>query len=83
MFMMDNYDINILYEKHMQLEKKEHKRLFDSLHIQEIDIEKIEPYVYSEALGIKHLFFYFKGRKEAVPYYWLEKNTWHTFYTLG
>lgn len=66
MFMMDNYDINTVYEKYMQLNKKERKRLLDSLHIQGIDIEKIEPYVYLEAPGIKHLFFYFKGRREAV-----------------
>ena len=76
MFMMDNYDINTVYEKYMQLNKKERKRLLDSLHIQGIDIEKIEPYIYSEAPGIKHLFFYLKGRKEAVPYYLLEENTW-------
>lgn len=60
MFMMDNYDINTVYEKYMQLNKKERKRLLDSLHIHGIDIEKIEPYVYSEAPGIKHLFFYFR-----------------------
>ena len=56
MFMMDNYNINTVYEKYMQLNKKERKRLLDSLHIHGIDIKKIEPYVYSEAPGIKHLF---------------------------
>lgn len=76
MFMMDNYDINTVYEKYMQLNKKERKRLLDSLHIQGIDIERIEPYVYSKVPGIKHL-FYFRGRKEAVSYYLLEENTWH------
>lgn len=78
MFMMDNYNINTVYEKYMQLNKKERKRLLDSLHIHGIDIKKIEPYVYSEAPGIKHLFFYFRGRKEAVPYYLLEENIWRT-----
>lgn len=38
MFMMDNYDINTVYEKYMQLNKKERKRLLDSLHIQGIDM---------------------------------------------
>lgn len=55
MFIMNNYDINTIYEKYMQLNKKGRKRLLDSLYIQGIDIEKNEPYVYSEAPGIKHL----------------------------
>ena len=39
-------------------------------------IVRIQPYAYSEASGIKHLFFYFEGSREAVPYFLLESSVW-------
>lgn len=41
-------------------------------------IVRIQPYAYSEAPGIKHLFFYFEGSREAVPYFLLEPSVWQT-----
>lgn len=38
----------------------------------------LQPYAYSEAPGIKHLFFYFEGSREAVPYFLLEPSVWQT-----
>ena len=39
-------------------------------------IVRIQPYAYSEAPGIKHLFFYFEGSREAVSYFLLESSVW-------
>ena len=43
-----------------------------------LPIVRIQPYAYSEAPGIKHLFFYFEGSREAVPYFLLEPSVWQT-----
>ena len=44
---------------------------------QGINIVKIEAYEYTDAPGIKHLFFYFAGdSKKAIPYFMLDKKVW-------
>ena len=38
---------------------------------------KIEAYEYSDAPGIKHLFFYFaEDSKKAIPYFMLDSKVW-------
>lgn len=51
------YDINAIYTKYKQLTKKQRQQLLAALQSQGIDIVKIEDYEYSDAPGIKHLFF--------------------------
>ena len=71
------YDINTIYTKFKQLTKKQRQQLLVALQSQGINIVKIEAYEYSDAPGIKHLFFYFEeDRKKAVPYFMLEKEIW-------
>ena len=53
------YDINTIFTKYKQLMKKQRQQLLAALQPQGINIVKIEAYEYSDAPGIKHLFFYF------------------------
>ena len=52
------YDINTIYTKYKQLTKKQRQQLLAALQSQGINIVKIEAYEYSDAPGIKQLFFY-------------------------
>lgn len=71
------YDINTIYTKYKQLSKKQRQQLLATLQSQGINIVKIEAYEYSEAPGIKHLFFYFaEDSKKAIPYFMLDKEVW-------
>ena len=71
------HDINTIYTKYKQLSKKQRQQPLAALQPQGINIVKIEAYEYSDAPGIKHLFFYFEeDRKKAVPYFMLEKEIW-------
>lgn len=79
--MKNLYDIDTVYQKYKSLSKRQRVRLLSLLHSRGIAIVRIEPYVYSEARGIKHLFFYFEGSSEAVPYYLLEPSVWQTVQT--
>ena len=74
---MKSYDIDTLYQKYKSLNKRQRVRLLSRLQAQGIAIVRIQPYAYSEAPGIKHLFFYFEGSREAVPYFLLESSVWH------
>lgn len=73
---MKSYDIDTLYQKYKSLNKRQRVRLLSRLQAQGIAIARIQPYAYSEAPGIKHLFFYFEGKREAVPYFLLEPSVW-------
>lgn len=73
---MKSYDIDTLYQKYKSLNKRQRVRLLSRLQAQGIAIVRIQPYAYSEASGIKHLFFYFEGSREAVPYFLLESSVW-------
>ena len=53
------YDINTIYTKYKQLTKMQRQQLLAALQSQGINIVKIEAYEYTDAPGIKHLFFYF------------------------
>ena len=71
------YDINTIYTKYKQLTKKQHQQLLAALQSQGIDIVKIEAYEYSDAPGIKHLFFYFaENSRKAIPYFMLDSEVW-------
>ena len=66
------YDINTIYTK-----KKQRQQLLAALLSQGINIVKIEAYEYSDAPGIKHLFFYFaEDSKKAIPYFMLDSKEW-------
>lgn len=73
---MKTYDIDTLYQKYKSLNKRQRVRLLSRLQARGIAIVRIQPYAYSEAPGIRHLFFYFEGSPEAVPYFLLEPSVW-------
>ncbi len=71
------YDINTIYSRYKQLTKKQRQHLLATLQSQGLDIVKIEAYEYSDAPGIKHLFFYFsEDSKKAIPYFMLNSKVW-------
>ena len=71
------YDINTIFTKYKQLTKKQRQQLLAALQSQGIDILKIEAYEYTDAPGIKHLFFYFaEDSRKAIPYFMLESEVW-------
>ena len=71
------HDINTIYTKYKQLSKKQRQQLLATLQSQGINIVKIEAYEYSDAPGIKHLFFYFaEDSKKAIPYFMLDNEVW-------
>ena len=71
------YDINTIYTKYKQLTKKQRQQLLAALLSQGINIVKIEAYEYTDAPGIKHLFFYFaEDSKKAIPYFLLTPKVW-------
>ena len=70
-------DINTIYTKYKQLTKKQRQQLLATLQSQGINIVKIEAYEYSDAPGIKHLFFYFaEDSRKAIPYFMLDNEVW-------
>ena len=70
-------NINTIYTKYKQLTKKQRQQLLATLQSQGINIVKIEAYEYSDAPGIKHLFFYFaEDSKKAIPYFMLDNEVW-------
>ena len=73
---MKTYDIDTLYQKYKSLNKRQRVRLLSRLQARGIAIVRIQPYAYSEAPDIRHLFFYFEGSPEAVPYFLLEPSVW-------
>lgn len=71
------HDINTIYTKYKQLSKKQRQQLLATFQSQGINIVKIEAYEYSDAPGIKHLFFYFaEDNKKAIPYFMLDNEVW-------
>ena len=71
------YDINTIYSRYKALSKKQRQHLLATLQSQGLDIVKIEAYEYSDAPGIKHLFFYFsEDSKKAIPYFMLDSKVW-------
>lgn len=69
-------DIQTLHARLSSLTARQRKRLVASLRGQGIPLRDIRPFVYPEAPGIKHIFLYFEGKDEAVPYFEVEKEMW-------
>ena len=77
------YDINTIYTKYKQLTKKQRQQLLAALQSQGINIVKIEAYEYTDAPGIKHLFFYFaEDSRKAIPYFMLDSEVWEKIFQL-
>ena len=71
------YNIKDIYAHYKSLTKKQQREIIDTLQSQGINIVKIEAYEYSDAPGIKHLFFYFaEDSKKAIPYFMLDSEEW-------
>lgn len=71
---MKKFYIDKVYNAYIGLDAKQRKDLIRQLNSLDIPVTKIEAYTYSEAPGIKHLFFYLKGNKQPVPYFLLEEE---------
>lgn len=71
---MKQFDIEKVYEAYIHLDKAQRKELITRLNAEGIQVSKIEAYIYKDAPGIKHLFFYMKGCKETVPYFMMDKE---------
>lgn len=71
---MNKFDINKVYNTYIGLNANQRKDLIRQLNLLGIPVTKIEAYTYSEAPGIKHLFFYLKDNKQPVPYFLLEEE---------
>lgn len=71
---MKKFDINKVYNAYIGLNAKQRKDLIRQLNLLGIPVTKIEAYTYSEAPGIKHLFFYLKDNKQPVPYFLFEEE---------
>ncbi len=71
---MKQFDIERVYEAYTKLDKVQRKELITRLNAEGIQVSKIEAYIYKDAPGIKHLFFYMKGCKETVPYFMMDKE---------
>lgn len=71
---MKQFDIERVYEAYTKLDKAQRKEIIARLNAEGIPVSKIEAYTYKDAPGIKHLFFYLEGHKEAVPYFMMDKE---------
>lgn len=71
---MKKFYIDKVYNAYIGLDAKQRKDLICQLNSLDIPVIKIEAYTYPEAPGIRHLFFYFKGNKQPVPYFLLEEQ---------
>lgn len=71
---MTQFDIERVYEAYTKLDKAQRKELIARLNAEGIPVLRIEAYTYKDVPGIKHLFFYMKGSKDAVPYFMMDKK---------
>lgn len=71
---MNVFNIDKVYNAFCRLDKAQRKDFIARLNAEDIPVSKIEAYIYKDAPGIKHLFFYLEGNKEAVPYFLLEER---------
>lgn len=71
---MKQFDIERVYEAYTKLDKVQRKELIARLNSEGIPVLRIEAYIYKDAPGIKHLFFYLEGNKGAVPYFMMDMD---------
>lgn len=69
---MREFDVKRFFSLFSTMSSQERKSFLQALSAYRIT--DIECYTYPEVPGIKHVFFYFDGKKEAVPYFMLEKE---------
>lgn len=72
---MTSFDINTVFRAYTRLTRSQRRSLLFRLQASGIPVTRIEAYAYPEAPGIKHLFFHFSDRADAVPYYLLDAST--------
>lgn len=72
---MKKFYIDKVYNAYIGLDAKQRKDLIRQLNSLDIPVTKIEAYTYPEAPGIRHLFFYFNGNSNPIPYFLLEEAT--------
>lgn len=73
---MNRYTIEQIYQAYTALSKSQCKELIMKLRSLGLPLKKIETYVYSEAPGIKHLYFHFDKNPQSIPYFMLDPETW-------
>lgn len=73
---MSDFTIEQVYQKYSALSHVQRKQLLIQLRSSGIPLKKIEAFTYSEAPGIKHLFFYFDNAGEGIPYFMLDTEIW-------
>lgn len=78
---MKKFYIDKVYNAYVSLDAKQRKDLIRQLNSLDIPVTNIEAYTYPEAPGIRHLFFYFKGNSNLVPYFLLEEEILQMFTT--
>lgn len=71
---MKLFDIDKVYNAYIGLNTKQSKNLIRQLNLIGIPVTKIEAYTYPEAPCIRHLFFYFKGNDNPMPYFLLTER---------
>ncbi len=71
---MEHFDIKQIYDKYIQLNKAQRKNVLLQLRQEGMPIKAIEAYTYPEAQGLVHLFFYFEGTPEGIPYFQLTEK---------
>lgn len=71
---MKEFDVKRFFDSYSKKNRRERKAFLQALQSQGLHITDIACYAYPEAPGIKHVFFYFEGEKEPVPYFMLEKE---------
>ncbi|MCD7710449.1 MAG: hypothetical protein LUI04_03735 [Porphyromonadaceae bacterium] len=69
-----HFDIDRIYDLYSAMDRHQRKRVIERLRTKGIDLLDIQCYVYKEAPGIKHLFFRFKDKSEAIPYFMLSEE---------
>ena len=71
---MKEFEVKRFFDSYSKKNRRERKVFLQALQCQGLRITDIAYYAYPEAPGIKHVFFYFEGEKEPVPYFMLEKE---------
>ena len=71
---MKEFEVKRFFDSYSKKNHRERKAFLQALQCQGLRITDIACYAYPEASGIKHVFFYFEGEKEPVPYFMLEKE---------
>lgn len=69
------FDIDKVYAICSQMNKSGRKAFVKQLQSEGIAVTDIECYTYNEAPCIHHLYFYFEGKRESIPYFQLDEKT--------